>query len=225
MKSLRQNPHLDIYRHLAFAAVGGFFASYAVLCRMGVMANAQTMNLVELVLHALTGDGHVVLLHLGSFAVYVLGTVLTVFLPHFLHWDPRRVSPLITALTAVTLALIPPTAPTIPSLYPIFFAMSFQWSAYSGADGFYSSTIFSTNNTKQTSLALAEYICHRDPEQLRKARLFALTLLCFHLGVAYAYLMVDHFGTAASLAILPVVFWCMILVHCEITAADKNARS
>ena len=42
-----------------------------------------------------------------------------------------------------------------------FFAMSVQWGAFNGAQGFNSSTIFSTNNTKQTSLALAHYLCEK----------------------------------------------------------------
>lgn len=215
MKTLSRKPHVDIYRHLAFSVVGGFFASYAILCRMGIMANAQTMNLAELVLGALSGNGYAVALHFGSLAVYVLGTMLTVLLPHHLNLDPRRVSPMISSVSAILLALIPENAPTIPALYPIFFAMSFQWSAFSGADGYVSSTIFSTNNTKQTSLALAEYICHKDPTQLRKAKLFGLTLLCFHIGVAFAFLTVKLWGTIASLTILPVIIWCYILVRCE----------
>lgn len=35
-----RSPRIDWYRHLAFASVGGFFAAYAVLTRVGVMANA-----------------------------------------------------------------------------------------------------------------------------------------------------------------------------------------
>ena len=215
MKALCRKPHMDVYRHLAFAVVGGFFASYAILCRMGVMANAQTMNLAELVLNALSGDGHGVLLHLGALAVYVFGTMLTVLLPHLLGLDPRHASPVISGMSAIVLALIPEQAPTMLALYPIFFAMSFQWSSFSGADGYYSSTIFSTNNTKQTSLALAEYLCQRDPVQLRRARLYALTLLCFHVGVTLAFLTVRQWGITASLTILPLTLWCYILVLCE----------
>ena len=39
--------NIDWYRHLSFAAVGGFFAAYAILLRMGIMANAQTLNLLK----------------------------------------------------------------------------------------------------------------------------------------------------------------------------------
>lgn len=215
MDKLSRQQHIDIYRHLAFASVGGFFAGYAVLCRMGVLANAQTMNLVELVINALSGNGANVLCHLGSLVVYVVGTMLTVLLPYAFHWDARRLCPVISGLMAVLLACLPKDMNVIVSLYPIFFAMSFQWSAFTGADGFLSSTIFSTNNTKQTSLALAEYLCDGDRVHLRKVRFYFFTLLCFHLGVAIAFFATKWLGIPASLLVFPQLIWCYVLVVCE----------
>ena len=81
MQKLSHNDHIDLYRHLSFCAVGGFFGCYAVLIHSGVMGNAQTVNLIELLLDALRGDLHAVLLHLGALVLYVLGTMLTVLLP------------------------------------------------------------------------------------------------------------------------------------------------
>lgn len=52
MQKLSRNDHIDLYRHLAFCAVGGFFGCYAVLIHSGVMGNAQTVNLIELLLDA-----------------------------------------------------------------------------------------------------------------------------------------------------------------------------
>ena len=40
------NENVDLYRHLSFASVGGFFGAYAILCRSGILASAQTMNLL-----------------------------------------------------------------------------------------------------------------------------------------------------------------------------------
>lgn len=77
------NENADLYRHLTFASVGGFFGAYAILCRSGILASAQTMNLLELTLNALRGDAVAVLLHLGALVLYVAGTMITVLLPHF----------------------------------------------------------------------------------------------------------------------------------------------
>lgn len=53
VQKLSHNDHIDLYRHLSFCAVGGFFGCYAVLIHSGVMGNAQTVNLIELLLDAL----------------------------------------------------------------------------------------------------------------------------------------------------------------------------
>ena len=43
---MSKNKDIGQYRHLAFAAVGGFFAGYAILCRSGLLANAQTNTIL-----------------------------------------------------------------------------------------------------------------------------------------------------------------------------------
>lgn len=215
MQKLSHNDHIDLYRHLSFCAVGGFFGCYAVLIHSGVMGNAQTVNLIELLLDALRGDLHAVLLHLGALVLYMLGTMLTVLLPHWWGWDMHYVSPVITVAAAVTVAFLPETLNVVVALYPIFFAMSIQWSSFGGARGFYSSTIFSTNNTKQTSLALANYLCDHDRAHVRKLKVFALTLLCFHIGAAAAYLAVTWWYIRGALAVLPLIAWAFFLSVCE----------
>ena len=215
MKKLSENDHIDFYRHLAFCAVGGFFGCYAVLVHSGVMGNAQTMNLLELVIDLLRWQLPDMLLHLGALALYVLGTMLTVLLPHRWGVDMHRASPLITAAMAVVLFLLPPELDPVVALYPVFFAMSIQWSSFAGARGFYSSTIFSTNNTKQSSLALAEYLCDHDRAHLRKMWFYLATLGCFHVGASWAFCAVKWWFTRGSLAVLPLVAWGYFLAACE----------
>ncbi len=215
MEKLSHNDHIDLYRHLAFCSVGGFFGGYAILVHGGVMGNAQTMNLIELLMDILRLDGHGVLLHAGGLAIYVLGTMLTVFLPHWCGVDMHLLSPCVTAAAAVVISLLPPDTNTVLALYPIFFAMSLQWSSFAGARGFYSSTIFSTNNTKQASLALASFLCDRDRAHLRKLEVYALTLLCFHIGAAASYFAVDWLHVRGGFLALPFVGWGLFLAVCE----------
>ena len=115
----------------------------------------------------------------------------------------------------MAVAFLPETLNVVVALYPIFFAMSIQWSSFGGARGFYSSTIFSTNNTKQTSLALANYLCDHDRAHLRKLEVFALTLLCFHIGAAAAYFAVTWWYIRGALAVLPLIAWAFFLSVCE----------
>ena len=215
MKRLSENDHIDLYRHLAFCAVGGFFGCYAVLVHGGIMGNAQTTNLLELVIDLLRWQLPDMLLHLGALALYVLGTMLTVLLPHWCGADMHRVSPAITAAMAVVLFLLPPELDPVVALYPIFFAMSIQWSSFAGARGFYSSTIFSTNNTKQASLSLANYLCDHDRAHLRKMKFFLFTLLAFHVGASAAYFAVTWWYIRGALTVLPFIAWAQVLAVCE----------
>ena len=98
---------IDFYRHLTFAMTGGFFGAYALLCRSGILANAQTMNLLELVINALRGNFLAVLLHLGVLAVYVAGTMLTVLLPHFFRLNNHHLSAVIDAAALLLLGFLP----------------------------------------------------------------------------------------------------------------------
>ena len=210
-----RSKNIDWYRHLSFAAVGGFFAAYAILPRMGIMANAQTLNLLELLLSSLRCHWPEVLMHLGALAMYVLGTMSTVILPHLFGWDMRRVCPIIDALCAVLLAFLPAEMPVIPSLYPIFFAMSVQWSSFTGAQDHISSTIFSTNNTKQASLSLARHLCTREQGQIRRMWFYVSTILCFHAGATVAYFSVLLLEVKGSLCVLPLIGWAYYMVVCE----------
>ena len=94
---------IDHCRHLAFAAIGGFFGGYALLCRGGILGSSQTMNLVELAIDALFGRGSSVLLHLLCLVIYVVGVMLSVIVPHVFHVDMRRLSPCITAAAAIAM--------------------------------------------------------------------------------------------------------------------------
>lgn len=210
-----RSKNIDWYRHLSFSAVGGFFAAYAILLRMGIMANAQTLNLLELLLSSLRCHWPEVLMHLGALAMYVLGTMSTVILPHLFGWDMRRVCSIIDALCAVLLAFLPAEMPVIPSLYPIFFAMSVQWSSFTGAQDHISSTIFSTNNTKQASLSLARHLCTREQGQIRRMWFYVSTILCFHAGATVAYFSVLLLEVKGSLCVLPLIGWAYYMVVCE----------
>ena len=221
---MTKNFKIDHIRHLSFAAVGGFFGAYAILCRCGVLASAQTMNLLDLTISALRGDGIAVLVHIGAFVLYVLGTMLTILLPHYFGVNIHKAVPVIDAAMCVVLFFIPEDANIMLGLYPIFFAVSVQWSAFSGAQGFVSSTIFSTNNTKQASLALASYITDKDKTHFKKVWFYVSTLLAFHLGAIVSFFAVEHFGTKGSLVniVLIVIAYCMVAAEEKQTAASEE---
>ena len=203
--------------HRAACLSGGFLGGYALLCVAGTLGNAQTMNLIELVLALLGGNFREVLLRLIAFGLYFAAAMLFVWVRDVSPLDPKRVSLGVTALAAVVLTLLPEDTPTVVRLYPIFCSMSFQWNAFPGAYGYQSSSIFSTNNTRQVGLSLAEYLIGRDPQKLHKARFFAGTLLCFHLGVASAWCAARWMGRFAPLGV-----WLWLAITAGILLTERQ---
>ena len=98
------------------------------------------------------------------------------------------------------------------ALYPLYFAMAIQWCSFKGGDGFTCSTIFSTNNLRQFTTSMTEYLCSKDPDALRKWKFFASVLLCFHFGVIVSYLSCKNFGHTGSLVCFLPVFsgFCLV---------------
>ena len=91
------------------------------------------------------------------------------------------------------------------ALYPMFFATAVQWLAFTGAAGYNSATIFSTNNLRQCFASLSEYLYEHKAEQKRKCIFYAGTLLCFHLGVLYCWACLRFFGVQSIYACLPLL--------------------
>ena len=94
----------------------------------------------------------------------------------------------VTGLAIIILGFLPEHMNAVVGLYPIFFAMAFQWNSFPGAYGYNASCIFSTNNCRQIANALTEYSITHEKKQLKKAWFFSGTVLCFHLGVAFSWL-------------------------------------
>lgn len=169
--------------HYSVCMIGGFMGGYAVVS-YGTLASAQTNNLLLLTIDLLQGGWVDVLLRLGVLGLYMLGTALTVIIPRKTKLDVRAAALGVDALAAVLLGFFPPNIYPLLALYPIFFSMAFQWNSFPGAYGFASSTIFSTNNVRQTAISLTEYRLSGGAQHLFRARFFALVLLTYHIGTA-----------------------------------------
>jgi uncharacterized membrane protein YoaK (UPF0700 family) len=183
--------------HHNMAIVGGFMGGYAILNRSDFLGNAQTSNWIYLVFALLGRNVYEFLQRVLVAVLYVAGSMVYVFIKNKTNWNTRRVSVFIDAVAILILGFIPEDANPIVSLYPIFFAMSFQWNAFSGSYGYVSSTIFSTNNTRQIALAFAEYLCSHDRAYLHRIVFFAGSLISFHVGVVCAYFTTMYFHVQA----------------------------
>jgi uncharacterized membrane protein YoaK (UPF0700 family) len=201
----------ELYLHSLMCVVGGFFGGYAVLSRSAMFASAQTLNMIEIVLNLLGRDYHEFFLRVICFVLYAAGVFLGLMVMKKTSFSEQRYSILVDVIGAVVLCLIPTDTDIVVGVMPIFFMMATQWTIFHGNGKYNSSTIFSTNNLKQLTLSLGEYLLDKDAEHLDKAKFFANSILWFHIGVAVSFFACRAFDVMASLCVLPVAVAALLL--------------
>ena len=198
------NEKAERHIHLNMALVGGFFGGFAVINHMDLLASAQTSNLISLALILVGRSSEETLARVGALGVYILALALTVLIPRILKWNNQLVSIAIDILALFSIAFMPDTLDHFVAMYPIFFAMAYQWCSFPTSEGYVSATIFSTNNLRQCVTAFTAHLCDRDPKMLGKACMYGKVLLLFHIGVAFSWFACRIFGTrGALLALIP----------------------
>ena len=180
--------------HHAVSVIGGFFAAYTVMNHFDILANAQTGNLIKLVLHAFKGDLESIAFMILSFFVYAAGNVFYAVARRYLNVSMKIVSFAVTAAAVVLTALLSGAGNDYLAVLPVVFFAPVQWNAFKKAGGNSSSTIFSSNNVRQAVLLLTKYFMDRDRKALKNARFYWATLLWFHIGAAFACLTSIAFG-------------------------------
>ncbi len=197
---------LERYTHFTMSLIGGFFGGFAIINFCDAFGNAQTANMIHTVLAIVGNDFSSVFLRVTGIIIYFLSFALSFVLSKYTRVNRKYVS-LFLNLTAVFLvAFLPESRSAIVCIYPIFFAMPFQWSVFGGADGFASSTIFSSNNFRQFATALTDYFCTKDGQAWKKAKFYAQTLLSYHLGVLCSAIGTLLFSkNSIFLLILPIM--------------------
>lgn len=202
---------VDFHLHSLMCLIGGFLGAYALLNRGGNLGSAQTANLISLVVCLLGANFREFSIRIAGVLLYFLGIQIYVALSHKDNFNLKKYAITIDIIGCIFLSFIPATADPIVGLLPLFFMMSTQWSVFHGTRGYNSSTIFSTNNFRQTALALGEYFYDKDEKHMAKAKFFANSLLWYHLGVAISFISCIYFGTLACLVCLIPSFVCLII--------------
>ena len=184
----------DEILHFNMAIIGGILGAYAILNWFDVLGSAQTSNMIHLMIDIVGGNAHGIIIRLGSVVLYMIGLISTVLMKNYTNINVHIYSVIVDAITIIIVGIMPKDIDVIIALYPIFFAMAVQWNSFPGVHGYNSSTIFSTNNLKQTTISLTEYICNKDKDKLHKAKFYSRVLLSFHVGVAIEFVCNNVFG-------------------------------
>ena len=201
--------------HRTACIIGGFTGCYIIL-RTGLFASAQTLNLLHIVIDALSGDIISALKLLAAIFIYTLGILLCLC---FKVRTPSLVKPLSLTINIIGIFsyyFMPMNVPGDIQLYPSFFMMAFMWVAFGDSiKGYNSSCIFSTNNLRQTVYELGAYVLEHDRKHLDKGLFFLGSLIFFHAGAIVAYISTALLGNAGVLVCLIPIFSAFYILFTE----------
>ncbi len=203
---MEKNSKKDMLLHYAVATIGGFLGGYTIVNHSDIFGNAQTANMIHLVVDIFSGKFDGIIYLILSFFAFVAGNAVFALLRKFCpKLDIRAVSLTLTSVAIIIIGAIPNLANDYLSILPIVFVMPIQWNAFTISNGYNSSTIFSSNNLRQATIALTEYIVDKDKRHKHKAIFYCLTLGSFHAGVALSCVTSLYFGVSS-------VWFCFIPV-------------
>lgn len=212
--------------HYTLSFIGGYLGLYAIVSRADLFGNAQTANLLGVVRDLIGRDFGDMLLRVGALLIYTAAVILTVWIPEHFSTDLRFISIGIDICAVLLLGFLPSKMSPVVALYPVFFAMPFQWCTFKAPGGYNSSTIFSTNNLRQFTTAVTQFLMKKDTAQRDKAKFYGMTLLSFHTGAALSLILYMAYGLSGVwLCLLPAFYAVWLIAEDRRTEPAVSAAS
>lgn len=213
--------------HYTLSFIGGYLGLYAIVSRADLFGNAQTANLLGVVRDIIGRDFSDMMLRVGALLIYMTAVILTVWIPEHFSTDLRFISIGIDICAVLLLGFLPARMSPVVALYPVFFAMPFQWCTFKAPGGYNSSTIFSTNNLRQFTTAVTQFLMKKDDAQRDKAKFYGMTLLSFHAGAALSLILYMTYGLSGVWLCLVPAFYAVWLIAEDrhtVTAATASEK-
>ncbi len=214
------------------AATGGFLDASTYLARGGVLAAAQTGNVVLMGVAAAAGDVGKALGHLPSLLAFLAGVLLTEVLDgprarRLLRRPVRAVLLLqVAVLVAVGLVPLAPAGTTTTSIASagVAFAAAMQVNVFRSVRGLTYATTFASGNLR--SLVEKTYAVVRrrgDPESTgRQARDLATVMVCFASGAFAGALATDAWGARGTWGGAVLLLVVLVLVVQETRRIERG---
>lgn len=214
--SLRRDETVPISLLLAF--VGGYLDAYTWIIH-GVMANAQTANLVLLWVHGSTGNWDDALHFVPPILAFAVGILLVSWLRGAAGGRTSTISTLLEILLLVTIGILHNRLPDLAGTLGISFVAAMQTAVFTKIDGVAYNSVMITGNMRQAIEGL--YMALSGGGPLRRSGIFAALCLAFGLGAA-----IGAFATKGipDLALgIPVTVLLVVLLRCEIERSEVPA--
>lgn len=197
---------------LLLGLVGGYLDTYTWITH-GVMANAQTANLVLLWVNAMAGKWQEAFHFVPPLFAFMVGVVLAAWLRRAVGTRAGQVSLLLEIATLILVAVVHNHVPGVAGTLGVSMVAAMQTSIFTRVEGSTYSSVMITGNLRQ-AIEGAFAVLARDPQAglLRKSCLFMGLCATFGTGAAAGAFIterVPNFTLAfPAAALLFVLFLC-----------------
>jgi uncharacterized membrane protein YoaK (UPF0700 family) len=210
--SLRRDEMLEVALLLAFA--GGYLDAYSWIIH-GVMANAQTANLVLLWVYGSAGDWVKALHFVPPILAFAGGIVVAVWLRGATGDRASVISTLIEILLLIAIGILHNRLPDLAGTLGISFVAAMQTAIFTKVEGVAYSSVMITGNMRQAiEAAFAAVVVGGDQSgALRRSGMFAALCVMFGVGAAVGAFATKSFPNLALR--IPVIALLIVLLRCE----------
>ena len=209
--AIRRDETVEIVLLLAFA--GGYVDAYTWIIH-GVMANAQTANLIFLWVYATAGNWAKALHFVPPIQAFVVGIVIAAWLRRAAGERASAISTLIEILLLIAIGILHNRLPNMAGTLGISVVAAMQTAVFTRVEGAVCSTVMITGNMRLAIENIFAVAAGAAPVgTLRLSGIFFALCVMFGFGAA-----VGAFATKGipDLALgLPVVALLVVLLRCE----------
>lgn len=217
--------HESTYVCTSLGLVSGFLEAYTFLLKGGVFCNAQTGNIAMLGIYLAKADLSKIIQYTIPIIAYVVGIAITVITPKLLgkksislRWETVFIAIEIIILFAI--GFMPDSVPYIVPNVLISFICAMKYNTFRKHNSVILATTFCTNNLRQASLNIIEWIKTKDKQYILKSLDFIVVNLAFMLGAVI--------GTLSAMQFEEKSIWlaCVILIPVFISLLlfNKNPK-
>lgn len=209
--AIRRDETVEIVLLLAFA--GGYIDAYTWIIH-GVMANAQTANLIFLWVYATAGDWPKALHFVPPILAFAVGIVIAAWLRRIVGERAGAISTLLEILMLIAIGILHNRMPDLAGTLGISLVAAMQAASFTKVEGTICSTVMITGNMRQAiETIFAVATGGAAPGTLRRSGIFFALCAVFGFGAAVGAFATK--GIPDCALGIPVVALLVVLLRCE----------
>jgi uncharacterized membrane protein YoaK (UPF0700 family) len=215
---LRREETVPVALLLAFA--GGYIDAFTWIIH-GVMANAQTANLVLLWVYGTVGNWDKALYFVPPILAFAIGVAIATWLRRATGERTAAISTLIEILLLILVGILHNRLPDIAGTMGISCVAAMQTAVFTKVEGMNYSTVMITGNMRQAIEGMFTAASGaRPPAALRRSGIFTAVCVAFGFGAAVGALATK--GIPDLALGIPVIALLIVLLRCEVQRREAS---